>query len=417
MSLQTAFKSLSITRFLEEVDSLGLFWIIKRLSGNDTNLTGSHQSGLYLPKKFVEVVFPDICTTEKYNPDAYINTCYLPQADLHIKKLRAVYYNSKYFPERQLKKKYDEFRLTRWGGRNAPPQDPENTGSIFLLAIQKTADETNAVAWVASSITEEDTIEAWLGEEVEPGRFLTKPSRKEGLVAPAGEFDLPAEWLVAFPSGREIFCHVMELVPRATWVRSVDELLLKRREIEFKLFAEIEKREVLPEIQQGFDSIDSFIKLAHSVSNRRKSRAGTSLELNLETIFLDDNVYFETQVYTENRKRPDFIFPSSKAYHDERFPTIRLHMLAAKTCCKDRWRQVLNEADRITSKHLFTLQQGVSNNQLKEMRDHNISLVVPKPFIESFPKESRKSLLTLDDFISLIRTHQSSVPDLCKWIN
>lgn len=53
-------------------------------------------------------------------------------------------------------------------------------------------------------------------------------------------------------------------------------------------------------------------------------------------------------------------------------------MLGAKTTCKDRWCQVLNEADRIPNKHLFTLQRGVTRNQLQEMKDEHLTLVVPK---------------------------------------
>jgi len=416
MSLQATFKSLSVTRFLEEIDAKSLFWIVKRLSGNDTNLTGGHQSGLYLPRSFFEVVFPEICTTEEYNPDVYIDTCYIPQADKLVSKLRAIYYNSKYFPERNLKKKYDEFRLTRWGGRSVPLQDPENTGSICVFAIQKSSSETHAVAWVAENISEEDIIEAWLGQEVEPGRFIMKPTQKAAL-ATREDFRIPADWLATFPSGRELFLHVTRLVPRVLWLRSIDELLLKRREVEFRLFEELERRQVLPEVRKGFGSVDSFIKLAHSVSNRRKSRTGTSLELNLETIFVDEKLHFETQVYTEKRKKPDFIFPSGKAYHDEHFPAVRLNMLAAKTCCKDRWRQALYEADRISPKHLFTLQQGVSGHQLQEMQDHNILLVVPKPFVKTFPKDWRTKLLTLEHFVSRIRAHQEAVADLQKWIN
>lgn len=414
MSLQAAFKSLSVTRFLEEIDDGALFWIVKRLSGNDTNLTGGHQSGLYLPRVFFEVVFPEICTTDRFNPDAFIDTCFIPQANILVPKLRAIYYNSKYFPDRNLKKKYDEFRLTRWGGRDVSLQDPENTGSICVLAVQKTPAETHSVVWVAANPTEEGFIEEWLGEEVEPGRFVMKPTGKE-VFTPGDDLFIPPDWMLSFPSGRDIFRHVMNLVPRVSWVRSVDELLLKRREVEYRLFEEIERKQVLPEIREGFDSVDSFIKLAHSVSNRRKSRTGMSLELNLGTIFLDEKLCFETQVCTEKRKKPDFIFPSAKAYQDASFPITRLHMLAAKTCCKDRWRQVIYEADKIFPKHLFTLQQGVSGNQLQEMQDHNISLVVPKPFLKTFPREWRAKLLTLESFVSEIRAHQEAVEDLSRW--
>jgi hypothetical protein len=187
--------------------------------------------------------------------------------------------------------------------------------------------------------------------------------------------------------------------------------------MEFLIFERIEEAEVLPKIKNGFPAVDEFIKFAHSVSNRRKSRTGTSLELNLEAILQDEHVAFETQVTTENRKKPDFLFPSGKAYHDHSFPSMKLHMLASKTCCKDRWRQMLNEADRITPKHLFTLQQGVSGHQLQEMQDNNVALVVPAPYLKSFPKEWRASLLTLDGFIEHIRTQQSSIPDLAQWTN
>jgi len=100
-------------------------------------------------------------------------------------------------------------------------------------------------------------------------------------------------------------------------------------------------------------------------------------------------LHLKPKIITENRKKPDFLFPSGRAYHDYAFPTVKLHMLASKTCCKDRWRQVLNEANRIKTKHLFTLQQGVSGPQLQEMRDNNVELIVPAPYMTSFPKEWR----------------------------
>ncbi len=52
--------------------------------------------------------------------------------------------------------------------------------------------------------------------------------------------------------------------------------------------------------------------------------------------------------------KPDFLFPSAGAYHDTEFPVENLRMLAVKTTCKDRWRQILNEADKIHQVHLFT---------------------------------------------------------------
>ncbi len=408
MKLEQEFANVSLTQFLEQIDSQEFYWIIKRLSGNDTGLTGGHQVGMYLPRKFFREVFPEICTTHKHNPYSLIKECYFPNHDYRAENVRAIYYNSKYFPELGLKKKYDEFRLTAWGGKQSPIQQHESTGSTCLLAARKTSSGSiESVCWVASSLEEEILIEGWLGDEVEPGRFYNKKTYDTIPSYEEFEYELPENWFLKFPPGKEIFSKVMELVPRESWMKSIDELLLHRREIEFKIFKEIENREVLPHIEKGFSSVDDFIKYSHSISNRRKSRTGTSLELNLENIFRDEKLVFDTQATTENKKKPDFLFPSQAAYHDKQFPESKIHMLAAKTCCKDRWRQMITEAERISTKHLFTLQEGVSENQLNEMYDSNVILVVPKTKIKSFPKSYRDKILNLEGFVKFIIESQA----------
>ena len=61
-------------------------------------------------------------------------------------------------------------------------------------------------------------------------------------------------------------------------------------------------------------------------------------------------------------------------------------MIGLKTTCKDRWRQVLNEGRRVKAKHILTLQQGITGNQLKEMQEAGVSLVVPKPLHNKYPE-------------------------------
>ena len=78
-------------------------------------------------------------------------------------------------------------------------------------------------------------------------------------------------------------------------------------------------------------------------------------------------------------------------------------MLAAKTTCKDRWRQILNEADRIPTKHLLTLQEGVSENQFQEMVEANVKLVVPQGLHESYPEWVRPHLISFESFIADVR--------------
>ena len=119
---------------------------------------------------------------------------------------------------------------------------------------------------------------------------------------------------------------------------------------------------------------------------------------------------FEEQAITENNNKPDFLFPNAECYHNFQFPAEELTMLGAKTTCKDRWRQVINEADRIEIKHLFTLQPGISKNQLKEMADNGVRLVVPQKNISTFPAEYQPSLSNLSGFIAMVKQKQESLP-------
>ena len=83
-------------------------------------------------------------------------------------------------------------------------------------------------------------------------------------------------------------------------------------------------------------------------------------------------------------------------------------MLATKTTCRDRWRQVINEADRIPVKHLLTLQEGVSEAQFREMTQANVQLVVPEPLIVKFPAAIRTDIMTLESFLGDLRIlHQA----------
>jgi type II restriction enzyme len=282
---------------------------------------------------------------------------------------------------------------------------------VFVFGLIKIGDITQAVGWVATSLAEETLIETWLGEEVEPGEFYLPVQRH--VSAPFQ--DIPDAWHQAYPSGQEIFDFVLHRIPGATWSKSLDTLLLKRRETEFALYRSLEESISLPRIKEGFDSVDDFIQYALSISNRRKSRAGRSLELNLEAVFRDEKLCFESQAPTENGKKPDFLFPSAKAYHSRHYPTDSLHLVAAKTTTKDRWRQVIDEADRIRLKHLFTLQQGVSPRQLEHMQASGIRLVVPEPYLKAYPPDWRNKILTLEQLIRHIRVHQSAIGNMEQW--
>lgn len=185
-------------------------------------------------------------------------------------------------------------------------------------------------------------------------------------------------------------------------IKQPDKQLINWLNLEYSLFRQVEDHLYGGKIYRGFATMQEFINVANSILNRRKSRAGKSLEYHLETIFDVNQLPYDAQAITEKNKKTDFLFPSERAYHDMTYNADKLILLAAKTTCKDRWRQVMSEADRIKTKFLCTLQQGISSNQMEEMKSANIILVVPKEYIGTYPKEYRDSIFTLSKFIEYV---------------
>ena len=80
-----------------------------------------------------------------------------------------------------------------------------------------------------------------------------------------------------------------------------------------------------------------------------------------------------------------------------------MRILACKTTLKDRWRQIGNEANRIDTKHVLTIQDGMSENQFLEASDVNLRLVVPEPLHGKYAKSIQPALIDLESFIAEIR--------------
>lgn len=131
--------------------------------------------------------------------------------------------------------------------------------------------------------------------------------------------------------------------------------------------------------------------------------AGLALENHLEAVFAGLGIRHSRGATTENKNKPDFLFPSIETYHDPSFPPARLTMLGSKSTTKDRWRQVLAEGDRIEEKHLATLEPGISQNQTDEMQARKLRLVIPRELHRTYRPVQQSWLLSLADFIALVR--------------
>ncbi len=186
----------------------------------------------------------------------------------------------------------------------------------------------------------------------------------------------------------------------------VDAALVSYIDREERIFRAIEKILVTRKLEEGFSSVDDFISYSLSVQNRRKSRMGYALQNHLSRIFTVKQLKFDSQVITEGKNKPDFIFPGTREYRDASFNAELLVMLAAKSSLKDRWRQILDEAERIPNKHLCTLEQAISVDQTRAMAGRNVTLVIPSTFHATYTDDQKRNLWSINQFVDYVKTLQ-----------
>lgn len=187
-----------------------------------------------------------------------------------------------------------------------------------------------------------------------------------------------------------------------------DAALIAWMEHEEALFRSLERRIVAGRLTEGFSNcetvdVDGFLSFSLSVQNRRKSRAGWAFGHHVEAILKAHGVRYRREATTEKRNAADFLFPGETEYADPAFPASKLSMLAVKTSCKDRWRQVLAEADRISPKHLLTLEPAISEAQTREMQASHLQLVLPAQLHETYRAQQREWLVDVAEFLSVIK--------------
>jgi hypothetical protein len=236
-----------------------------------------------------------------------------------------------------------------------------------------------------------------LGIELE-----TDDSLLEGILAKFGQ---------TFPSIKDFSGYARDTLKGVIVQDDPDGALMAWMNHEEKLFRTLEKRIVSERLKAGFGSngedVDAFIGFSLSVQNRRKARVGGALENHLEHIFKTLKIRHSHGKVTENKTKPDFIFPSIEDYLTPSFPAAQLTMLGSKSTCKDRWRQVLSEAKRILEKHLLTLEPSISEAQTDEMKDSDLQLVIPKSIHETYSAGQQKWLMTLSEFIKMVQSRDS----------
>lgn len=216
--------------------------------------------------------------------------------------------------------------------------------------------------------------------------------------------DIVARFGNQFPTTAEFSTFCRATLPDVDAMADPDTTLLTWMDQEESLYRTFERYLVTERLAEAGSDVDRVLEIAMQTFQRRRSRAGHALENHTAHLLTLHGVRFVRQARTEGSKKPDFLFPGRDEYSDAGFPDAHLFMLGVKTTCKDRWRQVLTEADRIPAKHLLTLEAPISLAQTREMSTRALSLVVPRPLHDLFDPMQRTELLSLAGFMDLAKT-------------
>ena len=368
------------------------------ITANDTGKNGSHQAGFYIPKCAAALLF-DTPGVKGENKDKLVKVKW---QDDFTTDSRFIYYGQG---------TRNEYRITRFG-KGFPFFEEDNVGDLLIIAKQS---EDYYDGFVLQADQDIDDFFAFFNLSPEMTNQLIDISQAK---TPEKQLETSIQKLVSlytdFPETTQMAKFARDIYNEANQItdedicKTPDLQLLKWIDTEYALFRNFEEKIYAPIYSIPFPNCQELVKFSNIILNRRKSRAGKSLEHHLATIFTSAKLEYEEQAVTEDNKKPDFLFPSGEAYHNLMFPADKLVFLGAKTTCKDRWRQVLNEANRIETKYLFTLQQGISKNQLQEMKHEHLKLVVPSPYLSSFDKEFQSEIETLSSFINIVKEKQKS---------
>jgi len=225
--------------------------------------------------------------------------------------------------------------------------------------------------------------------------------------------DMLTRFTGCFPTTRDFSAYARSTLKDLDPRENPDMVLMAWMEREEILFRTLERYLIADRLSEGFADeastgadVDGFLSFSLSVQNRRKSRVGLALENHLELLFIENGLRFTRAAITENKSKPDFLFPGVEEYHNPAYDSLMLTMLGVKSTCKDRWRQVLSEADRIENKHLLTLETAISTHQTDEMAAKQLQLVLPRGLHSTYTPAQQTWLMDVDAFTRLAHERQ-----------
>lgn len=373
--------------------------LLKFISANDAGITGTHQCGFYLPKE---------------NGVWQLFTTQPPAKGEYKKNLVSIRWQIEDYRTQSAitwygQKSRSEYRLTRFG-RTFPYLTRDSVGDLLVLIPLSTEEFRAFLIDLPDDIEE---IQAVLGVSFGRGWAIYQngaPREENEDECIERMFRGFVQNLNVFPSGESFSIGARRAVESCTprfLQQDVDSALMRLVESEYRLFRMAERALCASEVQRLFRDIEDFLKTAATIMNRRKSRAGRSLENHVDALLSQKGIPHVMRP-TEVDGVPDVVIPSVESYLDPDWPMDRIFIVGVKTTCKDRWRQVLNEGRRIHHKYILTIQPGISEDQLNQMHQAGVSLIVPRSLHRDFPHTTDAELLTVEGFLDRVKVQLRS---------
>lgn len=375
-----------LSSLIEAAMRYGRFYC-KFVTANDVGLTNAHQEGLHIAKSAWNIFF-ETEGVKGENTNKFVK--------IHIDgyypfESRVIYYG---------RGTRNEYRLTRFW-TNSPYDKDQQVGNLIVFLPMSEEDFKVYILDTEEEIedfTDHFSLTLLHNNAIYDGGRVMDIDLSKKLEEKIDQAVLIFE---DFPATADM-ADISRKIHREVYKRkpfTPDLILLEWVKTEYSTFKALERHLYQGYLTQPFGEVEKLVEVANTILNRRKSRAGKSLEHHVDFLFSSFNLPFSHPGRSEGNKKPDFLLPSNNEYADMSYPSRNLIFLGSKTTCKDRWRQILNEANRIPEKHLLTLQQGISSNQLEEMAGEKVTLVVPKPYHSMYPEQYRDRLWTVEKFI------------------
>lgn len=406
---------------------------VKKLSNNDRRWADGpeygHQNGPYIPLEWrIGTFFPEIENTNLSKPhilERLIKTCWIRTGEL--KESRLVNYSNKGTEchlTRVVKSEFAGIRPASWlvvGKSNASEE------AIYYCLVIDSADDEGAT-YLETALELDSKFEYALFNTGEISRNIESDFIEQLLQALTDGQTAGLIIECAFPKTAELASLAQKeflaesRLPDLNPYRMQepgDALMRISRDIEYRLFRQYSTRfysaklmsmlsggktppdlkTVVTELVSRFDEI--YKEVMVSAGQRSKSRAGYSFEQHVQRMLSDAGVPFEEQKFVGNQ-RPDFILPSVKVFKDKNRGRDDAFILSLKTLLRERWKQVLAE-NKASDLFLGTVDDGIAQDSLREMKDHGIYLVVPESLkISEYTEyKTQDNVITFKDFFEI----------------